>query len=194
MRRLMRSRERPMARRPEEERGFSIPPGARGIAGWAAVAVLLVGVAFGARLIGTGGEESAVLESESPSQTAQPSSAPIAFGTAIDAVTGEVAPDARTAAFGPGDAFAYSVRPLEPPPTTIYVEVLRTGATPATVQPPSPQGLPEGAAVIAFVVPADALLADFGPGAYVMRIFAVPTEAPIAIGEFSLAGDASPSG
>ncbi len=182
-----------MARRPEDARRLSIPPAARGLVGWAAVALLLVAIAFGARLIGTAGDEAVALQSASPSATAGPSAPAIAFGTAIDAVTGAVAADSATTTFGAGDDFAYSVRPALPPPPTIYVEVLRTGSDPATVQPASPQTLPDGAALIAFVVPADALIADFGPGDYVMRIFAQPTEAPIAIGTFTLAGAAQPS-
>ncbi len=187
-----RPHERPMALRPADERGFTVPPRARGPVAWAAVALLLVAIAVGARLIGTGGEEPVALD-PSPSADVVPAAPSIAFGTAIDPVTGEVSLDSATATFRSGDDFAYSVRPADTPPRTIYVEVVRTAPDPATVQAPSPQTLPENAVVIAFVVPADALIADFGPGEYVMRIFAQPTEPPIAVGSFSLAA-ATPSG
>jgi hypothetical protein len=195
MRRLTRRpREQPMARRPDDSRTFSVPPAARGLVGWAAVALLLVTIAIAARLIGTAGEDALAVDRVSPSASAAPSAPAIAFGTAIDPVTGEVAASSTTSTFGAGDDFAYSVRPAVAPPATIYVEVLRTGSDPATVQAPAPQTLPEGAALIAFVVPADALLADFGPGDFVMRIFARPTEAPIAVGTFRLAGAPASSG
>ena len=119
----------------------------------------------------------------------------IEFGTALDPATGQVAADAQTARFADGDLFVYSVPPAGVIPDTIFVEVRRTaGGTVETVQAPvGAQPLPDPT-VIAFTVPAQVLLADFGPGEYLMLIYADPTGDAIAEGTFELvAPPASPA-
>jgi hypothetical protein len=54
------------------------------------------------------------------------------------------------------------------------------------VQAASPQGIPDDATVISFVVPAADLVAAFGIGEFEMRIFAEPGGLPIAVGTFEL--------
>lgn len=177
-------RPRTMARRPGDDDRIVLSPRARRLGGWLAALLLVVGVAVGVRILGGNGDGSApVPEPSGTGPVADP--ATIVFGTAIDPVTGEVAEASRTDRFVDGDAFAYSVRPDDPPPSTIHVEVVRSSDDRA-VQPPSPQGLPDGATVIAFVVPAANLVRDFGEGRFEMRIYLDPAAAPIATGTFEL--------
>lgn len=176
-----------MARRPGDEPGFSLSPRARRIGGWVVAALLIGGVAIVVGILGGNGDGTAVLPSPSASASSGPQPEAIVFGTDIDPVTGEVDAASATSAFGPGDAFAYSVRPEAALPTVIYVEVRRVSVDPPeVVQEPSPQELADAAQVIAFVVPADNLLTAFGTGEFEMRIFADPTGTPIAEGRFRL--------
>ena len=89
--------------------------------------------------------------------------------------------------------FAYAVDGGEPA-EAIYVEVERTdGGTLETVQAPvDVQPIPGAPALIGFTVPTDDLLAVWGPGAYVMRIYLEPDGEPIAEGGFTLV-EATPS-
>ena len=177
-----------MARRPGDEPRITLSPRARRIGGWVAAALLIGGFALVVGILGGNGDGTSVLPSPSASASAGPPAAPIAFGTAIDPVTGEVSDAAATTLFVDGDPFAYSVRPAVPPPTDIYVEVRRADDPDAApVQAPSLQSLAEGARVIAFVVDASDLIAAFGPGRFLMRIYADPSGgAPIAAGAFEL--------
>ncbi|MBW3613542.1 MAG: hypothetical protein KY392_06750, partial [Chloroflexi bacterium] len=111
----------------------------------------------------------------------------IRFGTALDPATGEVAADAETHRFVASDRFVYSHRPDDPPPSTVWVEVRRgpEGAGEA-VQPPAPHALAEDALVIAFDVPAAALIDDFGIGEFQMRISLAEDDPPTAVGSFEL--------
>ena len=197
----MRQRLRPlrarfMARRQGLDGRFSLSPRERRILGWVVALVLVLGIALVVRLVGgdADGAPAAADGSASPSAGA---AAGIAFGTAIDPATGEVAVDARTNRFGSPDPFAYSVRPTASVPTTIYVEVERTGGgTPEIVQGPDSdweQTVADGSATIAFTVPAANLLTVFGPGEYRMRIFVDPDAAPIAEGGFVLVADSVPA-
>ena len=182
-----------MARRPGPDGRFVLTARERRLLGWVVALILIIGVAVVVGLIGAGGEEPPV----DGDGSAPPSgSAPleIAFGTALDPATGEVAAAARTDRFASGDAFAYSARPAGVIPTTVYVEVARTGGgTPGVVQAPDPgvgdQPVAEGATTIAFTVPAANLLTAFGPGEYRMRIFYDPAGASVAEGDFVLVGD-----
>jgi hypothetical protein len=190
--RFGRARRSTMARRPDG--GFELSPRARLIGGWLAAALLIGGVAVIVGILGGNGDGASVLPSSSAVASDGATPAPIAFGTAIDPVTGEVASDARTSRFAAGDSFAYSVRPAVAPPTEIYVEVRHRAGDQETVQVPSPQSLAAGAQVIAFVVQASALIDAFEAGEFVMRIYADPADEPIAEGTFELvAADAEPS-
>lgn len=186
-----------MARRPGDEPRISLSPRARFIGGWVVAALLFGGIALIVGILGGDGDGTGVLPSAPASASAGPPAAPIAFGTAIDPVTGEVSDEAATTEFVDGDPFAYSVRPVVAPPTDIYVEVRRADDPDAApVQVPSHQSLADGARVIAFVVDATDLIAAFGPGAYLMRIYADPAGGtPIAEGAFELIATlpASPS-
>jgi hypothetical protein len=190
--RTFRERERPMARRPNDDARVSLSPRSRRIAGWLAAMLLVVGIAVVLRVLGGNGDGAPIGAAPSGSGTAT-AAAEIDFGTALDAASGQVAEAARTDRFVAGDIFSYSVPPAGAVPASIYVEVRRTsGDTEEIVQEPiEPQPLPDPN-VIAFRVPTDDLLEVFGPGTYVMLIYAEPTGEPIAEGIFELAS-ADPS-
>lgn len=181
-----------MARRPDDGSRFALSPTTRRIAGWLVALLLIVGVAVVVGVLGGNGDGTPI--DPDPSGSSGVGAASIAFGTAIDPATGEVDEAARVDRFAAGDTFAYSVEPAGDVPDAVYVEVRRTGGGPAEVAqaPVDPQRLPNPE-VIAFTVPTDDLLAVFGPGDYLMLIYADPTEAPIAEGTFHLAAAASPA-
>jgi hypothetical protein len=193
--RLRPFRARSMARRPDGSSRYALSPRARRIAGWVAAVVIIGAIALFVRLLGGNADGTAVL----PTGSASPSpgaAAEIRFGTALDPATGEVADDAATDRFLESDAFAYSYRPDQPPPTAVWVEVRReSDGSGEAVQSPARHTLAEDALVIAFQVEAAALFRDFGgPGPYQMRIYLVEDEPPAAIGSFELIGTApSPS-
>ena len=195
--RLRPFRRRTMARRPGEEGGFRLSPRDRRLLGWIAAAAVLVGIAIAVGVLGGNGDGAPVGATASTSPSAAAAGGQIAFGTALDAATGEVAPDTRVARFAGGDTFAYSISPQGPLPGTVYVEVERIGGGPVeVVQSAAEEGMqpvPEGSPAVAFTVAASRLLEVFGPGEYRMRIFADPTAAPLAEGTFELVADA-PSG
>lgn len=184
--RLRPFRDRAMARRPGDEDSLPLSPRARRIGGWIAAAVLIGGIALAFRVLGGNGDGTVVDPSPSGASAAA-AAATIAFGTALDATTGEVAADAQTSRFADGDLFVYSVPPTGVVPATVFVEVRRTGGgTVEAVQAPvGAQPLPDPT-VIAFTVPTALLLADFGPGEYLMLIYADPEGDPIAEGTFEL--------
>ena len=183
--RLRPFRDRAMARRPGGDDSLPLSPRALRIGGWIAAALLIGGIALAFRLLGGNGDGTVV----DPSTSGSPGAAvqAVTFGTALDGVTGEVATDARSERFVDGDTFVYSVAPSVAVPASVYVEVRRTDGGPAeTVQAPvDAQPLPNPE-VIAFSVPAADLLAVFGPGRYLMLIYADPTGDPIAEGSFEL--------
>ena len=194
--RLRPFRRRSMARRPGDEGGFRLSLRDRRVVGWIAAAAVVIGIAVVVGVLGGNGDGAPV----APATSASPSSATgqqIAFGTALDPTTGEVAADARTARFAAGDTFAYSIAPQGPVPGIVYVEVERTGGGPAeVVQPAAEDGMqtvPEGSPAVAFTVPASRLLDVFGPGEYRMRIHADPAGTPLGEGIFELIGT-GPSG
>ena len=185
--RFSRARRSTMARRPGDEPRISLSPRAKLVGGWVVAALLIGGIALIVGILGGDGDGTSVLPSGSASASAGSPPAQIAFGTAIDPVTGEVGEESATTEFVDGDPFAYSVRPAAAPPTEIFVEVRRADdSAAAPVQVPSPQSLAEGARVIAFVVQATDLIAAFGPGEFIMRIYVDPTGTPIAEGTFEL--------
>jgi hypothetical protein len=184
-----------MARRPGEDRRFSLSPRDRRIAGWLAAAAVFIVIAVVVGILGGNADGTPVAPGTSATASAS-TAAPIRFGTAVDAASGMVSAEAETNRFAAGDTFAYSVEAEGTVPATVYVGVVRTaGGAQEVVQSAAEadQGLPDGAIAIAFAVPAANLLRDFGPGEYRMTIFTDPTAAPIAEGTFVLV-EVAPSG
>ena len=186
-----------MARRPGgERRRFTLTPNQRRLAGWGAALALIIGIAVVVRILGGDGDGSGATAggSQAPSAAAIPE---IAFGTAIDESTGEVAAASRTTRFDADDAFAWSVRPPQQLPSLVYVEVERTGGGAQEVVQAIPgegdQPLAEDAEVIAFSVPALRLLEEFGAGTYAMRVHVDPEDDPIAQGTFELVDPVPPA-
>lgn len=181
-----------MARRLAADRRIELTPRVRTIAGWVVAILIVIGAAF---FVGRLGSPDAPGTAASGAAGSPVATLPaIAFGTGLDAATGEVASDLRTGRFAAGDLFAYSVRPPGPPGTEqLYVEVIRLGPdqTATAVQTPAPQGISPAADVIAYDVPADALIEAFGPGTYLMRIYLEPDGSPIAEGQFELVAPAA---
>jgi hypothetical protein len=193
--RLSPSRVRAMARRSMEDERLTLSPRARRIAGWVAAILLVLGIAVVVRVLGGSGDGAPTIGA-GPSGSGGPTGdvAEIDFGTALDETTGQVAEDARASRFATGDTFAYSVAPRGEVPAQVYVEVRRTDGTEGVAQEPvDAQTLPDPRA-IAFTVPAEDLLAVFGPGTYLMLIYAEPGGTAIAEGTFELVSvDASPA-
>lgn len=190
--RLRPLRARAMARRPDGSGRLTLSPRASWIAGWVAAIAIIGGIALFVRLLGGNADGAAVVPSASASPTAGVA-APIRFGTALDPATGEVALDAETDRFVQTDGFAYSYRPVEPPPSTVWVEVVRGAEGEGeVVQAPAPHGLAEDARVIGFEVAASALFEDFGTGPFHMRIYLAEGDPPAAAGTFQLI-DPAPS-
>jgi hypothetical protein len=194
----MRRRLRPlagrsMARRSGDTGSDALSPRALRYAGWIVAALFIIGIAVVVGVLGDQGDEGEV-GGASPSASGSLGGT-IEFGMALDPETGQVAEEARTDRFAAGDTFVYSVPPSGTIPDAVYVEVVRTSTPePETAQAPvdaDPLPNPE---VIAFTVPADDLLAVFGPGDYVMRIYADPESEPLAEGTFHLVdSEESPS-
>jgi hypothetical protein len=191
-----------MARRAEGDDRFTLTPRGRRVAGWLAALLLVLGIAAVVRFLGGNGDGAPLGAGSSGSPGASAGALPeIAFGTAIDPATGQVAESARTDTFAAGETFAYSVTPGEDVPAEVFVEVRRTGGGHIGVaqEPVEGQPLPDPRAV-AFTVPVDNLLEVFGAGEYLMLIYAEPGGgSPIAEGSFELvstagSGAAQPSG
>lgn len=176
-----------MARRPGSDGvGFDLSPRQMRIAGWLAAAVIILGIAIVVGWLG-GDAETGPLGA-SPSAPADVDPLAIEFGTALDTAAGTVAEGAETDRFTSGDLFAYSVATPGAAPDPVYVEVRRTaGGAVEVVQAPVDGLQPlEYPRTLAFDVPADNLLAVFGPGEYLMLIYADPTGSPVAEGTFVL--------
>lgn len=176
-----------MARPAGTDGWLDLSPRARTGVGWAATVLLLVAVAAFVGFLG--GDGDGVALGPGGSGTASGSSvAPIAFGTAIDTNSGEVAIPTGSDRFVASDSFAYSARSgAAEPGGMVQVEVIRVaGGTEETVQQRAAQRLAGPRGVIAFQVPADVLFRDFGPGDYLMRIYLAGKSAPVAEGRFSL--------
>lgn len=199
MRRLRATRAQVMARRAGDGESINLSPRARRIGGWIVAVLLVVGIAVVVRVLGGEGDGASVAPS-APGTSGGSDVAPIAFGTALDPASGEVAADARTDRFTQSDIFAYSTSPgdlaaEDPMPGAVYVKVERTGGgTLEVAQEPVEAQRLSNPQVIAFDVPATALFDAFGPGEYLMLIYADPAGEPIAEGAFQLVGtDASPA-
>lgn len=195
--RFRRARAHAMARRPGDGGSFSLGPRERRLLGWIIALILVIGVAVVVGVLGGNGDGAPVAPNESASPSAATANQ-IIFGTALDETTGEVPTDARTDRFASGDTFAYSIgaTAVGEVPSTVYVEVERTGGGAVEiVQAATPEGeqtLPAGRRTIAFTVPAEDLLSVFGPGEYRMRIFVDPADGPVAVGTFTLVGEVAP--
>lgn len=177
-----------MARRPGAEGRFNLSPRSRWIVGWVVAILLIGGVALAFNLAGGNADGTAVAPTPSPSAEAREGG--ITFGTTLGP-TRAVAPGSTTTRFAAGDTFAYSVAVEGSPPPVVYVEVVTADGT--RVAQPVDEGeqlVPPGDA-IGFNVPADLLLDVFGPGSYVMRIYAAPGADPLAEGSFELVSPAS---
>lgn len=170
---------------------IALSPRARVAAGWLVALILVASVAF---LVGRLGDQAGGPAGGTPSATAAGSPLPIAFGTVLGP-DGQVDPASVTKRFGPGDTFAYSIDLAPPPSGEVFVEVSRAGNTSTQpVQTPAPQGLPPERSTVGFQVPAQALLDAFGPGEYLMRIYAEVGGALVGEGRFTLQDDGpSPS-
>lgn len=157
-------------------------PRAGTLLGWGAAVAAVAVVAF---IVGRAGPEPG-LASPTPSPTPPPLA--IAFGTALDPVSGEAIH--LTDRFRADDRIAYSVRLATAPGVdSILVEIVRLDSPNGTVvQHPSRQGISAGSRVIAFTftTATGKLLADWGPGTYEMRISLAGATAPVALGRFTL--------
>jgi hypothetical protein len=198
MRRRLRSlRARPMARPPGGvDAPFNLSPRALRIAGWLVAAFLIVGIAVVVGLLGGDADETGVGRPSASASGGAATGSTITFGTSIDQATGEVAEEARTDRFTAGDTFAYSTTVPGTAPDPVYVEVRRTGGGSVEIVQAALDGMQplEYPPAVAFDVPADDLFEVFGPGEYLMLIYADPEDEPLAEGPFVLIGAAvSPS-
>ena len=134
-------------------------------------------------LVGRAGSEVGLI-SPSPSPSVA-STLPIAFGTALDPVSGKAIQ--LTDRFRAGDPFAYSVELTAAPGVEqILVEIVRfEGGSETVVQQPDEQGIDASSRIIAFSVPTATLLDAWGPGSYEMRIY-LAGGGPVARGTFTL--------
>ena len=160
----------------------SLGPRTRIVVGWVAAAVLIAVIAF---VVGRPGKDAGAPDPSPTRAAAAP--LPIAFGTALDSATGvAIRPTDR---FASGDLFAYSVQLAAPiGRDAVEVEVLRVGQPPSVVQEPAAQEVSSKSRLIAFSVPANALIKAFGEGEFVMRIYGDPSDKPLAEGHFRLIG------
>jgi hypothetical protein len=188
---------RSMARRPGGDGAapLTLSPRVLRIGGWVVAILLVAGIAV---VVGRfGGDADTGPLGASPSASGSVATATVAFGTSIDVAIGGVAAGTSTDRFVAGDTFAYSVALSGTSPDPVFVEVRRTGGGVAEiVQSPVDGRQPlEYPPALAFDVPADDLFEVFGPGEYLMLIYADPALDPIAEGSFILVGApaASPS-
>ena len=179
-----------MARRPGGDGAapITLSPRALRIGGWVVAILLVAGIAVVVGLFG-GDADSGPLGA-SPSASNSAAAATIVFGTSIDDATGAVAAGAGTDRFVAGDTFAYSVALSGASPDPVFVEVRRTGGGLAEIVQTPLEGRQalERPPALAFDVPADILFEVFGPGEYLMLIYADPALDPIAEGRFILVG------
>ena len=184
-----------MARRPSDDgRALTLSPRIMRIGGWIVAIAIIAGIAVVVGVLG--GDADGAPTGASPSGSGTGGTVPITFGTAIDQATGQIPEDARTDRFTVDDTFAYSAAPPGPLPDPVYVEVRRTGGGAVEiVQAPVGAQDVEYPPAVGFDVPADDLFEVFGPGEYLMLIYAEPDGAPFAEGSFVLVGaDPSASG
>jgi hypothetical protein len=116
--------------------------------------------------------EEAVLGERATGEIGEP--LPIRFGREVDPITGAVT--SETTRFRAGQPFAYSFElPSRIGVRTVMVGLYRLepDGEETTVQDPARAAQPvdPGQTTVSYQVEADALLATFGPGEYVMRIY-----------------------
>jgi hypothetical protein len=114
--------------------------------------------------------EQGVLGDQPTGEIGEPVS--ISFGRELDPTTGAVT--SETTRFRAGQPFAYSFElPGRIGVRTVLVGVYRLepNGEETTVQPPAAQPVDPGQTTVAYQVQTDTLLATFGSGEYVMRIY-----------------------
>ncbi len=108
------------------------------------------------------------------------------FGTALDPSTGEATGGVNR--FRAGDAMVYSVQ-LSPTATgsSFFIEVMRLdGSVETTMQEPTETAAQIIGSVLGFRPSAATMLAGWGPGSFVLRIYTDPVAPPVATGRFTL--------
>lgn len=170
-------------RRSHAQQGASRPPTQRygAVFGWGLALVALVALAL---IVGRPGSDRGASEpTPSPTTDAPPQ---IRFGASLDAATGRVLAAQQT--FDPTQTLAYSADLREPSTSgEVFVQVLRISASSETeVQAPTAQQVPIGSQKLGVEIPAERLTTVWGPGDYVMRIYAVVGGPVAAEGRFSL--------
>ena len=108
------------------------------------------------------------------------------FGTTLDPSTGEAT--GAIDRFRAGDTMAYSV---ELPPAAdggiVFIEVVRLDGSIETVKLEPTETVPQiVGSVIGFRPDPVAMLTAWGPGNYLLRIYADPAAKPVAVGRFTL--------
>lgn len=157
-----------------------VPP-TRSVLGWAVAGVALIGLAV---IVGRPSGEQQTFGGAS--SAAPIASHDIVFGTGLDSGTNE--PRGITRRFGADDTFAYAVTLPDPPGVAeVLVEVVRVeGGEETVVQEASVLEVQPHQLTIGFQLPADRLLAAWGPGDYEMRIYLAADEPATARGRFAL--------
>jgi len=110
----------------------------------------------------------------------------VVFGSAIDPATGEAS--GGTNRFRAGDPMAYSVRlAAGTSNATLYVGIVRVdGSVETVVQEPTQTKPKTVGSAVGFTASAGSLLSIWGPGTFVLRVYADPTAAALASGRFIL--------
>ncbi len=108
------------------------------------------------------------------------------FGRALDPATGQATGGLNR--FRAGDGMAYSAQLSSvAADATVFVAVVRLdGSAETVVQDPKETAARVVGSVFGFRPSAAALLAAWGPGNFVLRIYTDPAAAPVAAGRFTL--------
>ena len=149
--------------------------------GWIAAALGVGAIAF---IVGRAGLDAA-LSGPTPVPTAS-GPAQVLFGRALDPATGEATGGINR--FRAGDGMAYSVQlPSGAAGGTVLIEVVRLDGSTETVMQEPTATVPQIASnALGFRPSAAAMLATWGPGNFVLRIYADPAGQPLAAGRFTL--------
>jgi len=153
----------------------------RTVAIWGIVAVAVVVLAL---IVGRPPDAQAGRTSTPAPST--PQQLAIMFGRSIDPATNTARGSAD--AYRPGDTLAYSVtlpEPLGVIEVLVAVERVADGGR-TTVQEPTAQTVDPARTSFGVEVPADRLLAAWGPGTYLMSVMTASGEQPVASGRFKL--------
>lgn len=149
--------------------------------GWIAAALGVGAIAF---IVGRAGLDVG-LSGATPIPTAE-GPGQVLFGTALDPSTGEATGGVNR--FRAGDAMAYSVQLSSTAAgSSLFIEVMRLdGSVETTMQEPTETAAQVVGSVLGFRPSAAAMLAGWGPGSFVLRIYTDPVAAPVAAGRFTL--------